>query len=236
MIRPLLPPFFSLLLLAVACGCGRKPPRAIIPPLPSVKMEDVPAPASVTVTIPRGSNLNSVAEAAYGHRDFSGFVAALNGLADPERVAAGAVLKTPSLPAALHDAGLDPAYQPAFNVLAQTWAKVRIALPDYERERDLALHTSGTRDTTTFAISAPLSRRLLQCADNMDAALDVLAHPKEGHKMPRSTIGQFAGAAGMLRSFATGQIGSLDYDVFMTQKSFGLGFTYALLWVQSHHQ
>jgi len=54
--------------------------------------------------------------------------------------------------------------------------------------------------------------------------------------MPRSTIGQFAGAAGMLRSFATGQIGSLDYDVFMTQKSFGLGFTYALLWVQSHHQ
>ena len=228
--RCLLLPILSLLLLAPACS--RKPPKAVVPPLPSVKMEDVPAPASATVTIPRGSNLNTVATTAYGHRDFSGFVAALNGLADPERLKAGAVLKTPSLPAALRDAGLDPAYQPAFNVLAKTWAELRTALPDYERER----YASGGLEGTTFAITAPLSRQLIRCADAMDASLDVLAHPKEGHKMPRSTIGQFAGAAGMLRSFATGHIGSLDYDVFMTQKSFGLGFSYALLWVQSHHQ
>lgn len=40
----------------------------------------------------------------------------------------------------------------------------------------------------------------------------------------------------MLRQFATGQIGSLDCDVFLAEKGFGLGFTYALIWVQSHHQ
>ncbi len=228
--RHLLIPILSLLLLAP--GCSRKPPKAVVPPLPSVKMEDVSAPASVTVTIPRGSNLREVATTAYGHEDFNGFVAALNGLADPERVAAGAVLKTPSLPAALRDAGLDPAYQPAFNVLAQTWAELRTALPDYQRERDAA----GARDGTAFAITVALSRRLLQCADHMDAALDVLAHPKEGHKLPRSTLGKFAGASGALRHFASGQVGSMDYDVFLAEKSFGLGFTYALIWVKDLHQ
>lgn len=227
-------PILSLLLLAP--GCTPKPPKAVIPPLPAVKMEDVPAPATVSVTIPRGSNLREVATTAYGCEDFSGFVAAFNGLADPERVAAGALLKTPSLPAALRDAGLDPAYQPAFNVLGKTWAEARTALPDYARERDLALHASGTRDNTTFAISVPLSRRLLQCADNMDAALDVLAHPQAGHKLPRSTLGQFYGVSGMLRSFASGRVGSLDYDMFMAEKGFGLGFTYALIWVKAHHQ
>ena len=232
--RHLLLPILALLLLAP--GCKPKPPKAVVPPLPSVKMEDVPAPASVSVTIPRGSNLREVAATAYGNEDFSGFVAALNGLADPARVAAGAVLKTPSLPAALRDAGLDPAYQPAFNVLAQTWSELRTALQDYERERDLALHASGTRDNTTFAISVPLSRRLLQCADHIDAALDVLARPKKGHKMPSSTLGQFYGGSGMLRSFATGRVGSLDYDMFMAEKGFGLGFTYALIWVKAHHQ
>ncbi|MCX6849823.1 MAG: hypothetical protein NTY98_12955 [Verrucomicrobia bacterium] len=228
--RHLLLPILSLLLLTPSCS--RKPPKAVVPPLPSVKLEDVPAPASVTVTIPRGSNLRQVATTAYGYEDFSGFVAALNGLADPERVAAGAVLKTPSLPAALRDAGLDPAYQPAFNVLAQTWAELRTALPDYQRERDAA----GARDGTTFAITVARSRRLIQCADYMDAALDVLAHPKEGHKLPRSTLGQLAGASGYLRLFATGQVGSMDYDVFLAEKSFGLGFTYALIWVKAHHQ
>lgn len=228
--RCLLLPILSLLLLAP--GCNPKPPKAVVPPLPAVRMEDVPAPASVSVTIPRGSNLREVATTAYGHEDFSGFVAAFNGLADPERVAAGAVLKTPSLPAALRDAGLDPAYQPAFNVLAQTWAEMRTALPDYQRERDAA----GARDGTTFAITVALSRRLLQCADNMDAALDVLAHPQAGHKLPRSTLGQFYVVLGMLRSFATGRVGSLDYDIFLAEKSFGLGFTYGLIWVKDHHQ
>jgi hypothetical protein len=105
--RHLLLPALSVLLLAP--GCSRKPPKIVIPPLPSVKMEDVAAPANLTVTIARGSNLREVATTAYGHEDFSGFVAVLNGMADPERVAAGAVLKTPSLPAGLRDASLDPA-------------------------------------------------------------------------------------------------------------------------------
>lgn len=223
--RLLLLPALALLLFATGC-CRRK----LL--LPSVKIEDVSTPASPTVTIARGSNLREVATNAYGHEDFSGFVAALNGITNTERVAAGAVLKTPSLPAALRDAGLAPSYQPAFNVLAQTWAEIRTTLRDYEHERS----ASGAREGATFAISAALSRRLFQCADDMDAALDVLAHPRQGHKMPHSTIGQFSGASGLLRYFASGQVGSLDYDVFMAEKGFGLGFTYALIWVQAHHQ
>lgn len=222
----------SLAFLLLVSSCDHRVPQAVVPPLPSVKMEDVPAPAKPTVTIERGSNLREVATTAYGHEDFSGFVATFNGVSDPGRVAAGAVLKTPSLPAALHDAGLDPAYQTAFNVLAMTWADLRTALPDYERERA----ASGARDGKTFAISAPLSRRLLKCADDMDAALDVLAHPKEGHKVPRSTLGKFAGASGDLRRLAAGQVASLDYDLFLIEKGWGLGFSYALVWVQSHHQ
>jgi len=40
----------------------------------------------------------------------------------------------------------------------------------------------------------------------------------------------------MLRQFANGQVGSLDYDVFLAEKSFGLGFSYALIWVKDLHQ
>ena len=168
--------------------------------------EDVPAPANPTATILGGSNLRDIAATSYGHEDFSGFVARLNRIADPERVATGATLKTPSLSMGLRDAGLDPSYQPAFNVLALSWAELRAALPDYERERDAA----GARDGSSFAITPDLSRRLLKCADAMDAALDVLANPKENHTLPQSTIGQFTGVSGPLRRFAAGRVESRD--------------------------
>ena len=228
--RHLLISALSVLLLTL--GCNRKSPQAVVPPLPSVKTEDVSAPANPTVTILGGSNLRDIAATAYGHEDFTGFVARLNGIADPERIAAGATLKTPSLSVGMRDAGLDPAYQSAVNVLGQSWTELRAALPDYERERDAA----GARDGTSFAITSDLSRRLLKCADAMDAALDVLSHPKESHTLPRSTIGQFAAVSGPLRRFAEGRVDSRDYDVFMSGKGFGLGFTYALIWAQSHHQ
>ena len=220
----------SVILLTV--GCHRKPPPVVIPPLPAVKTEDVPAPAMVTVVVKSGSNLRDVAASTYGHEDFSGFVARLNGISDPGRIAAGAVLKTPSLAVGLREAGLDPAYQPAINALAQSWADLKAALPDYERERN----EIGTYRGASFTISASLRDRLIKCADAMDAALDVLRHPKQDHVLPRSTVGQFGAVSVALRRFATGRIESRDYDVFMSGKGFGLGFTYALIWTQSGHQ
>lgn len=132
----------------------------------------------------------------------------------------------------LRDAGLDPDYQAAIKVLAQSWAELRASLPEYERERDAA----GARDGASFKIPPELSRRILKCADGLDASLDVLARPKAGHKVPQSTIGQFAGVSDSLRRFAQGRVESRDYDVYMSGKGIGLGFTYVLIWTQSQHQ
>jgi hypothetical protein len=133
---------------------------------------------------------------------------------------------------ALRDAGLDPRYQPAINVLARAWQDLRAMLQEYLKVRD----ASGAKDGQTFPIPQDLRARLVQCADGIDAAVDALSHPSPGHHAPRSTIGQFTGVAHSLRQLSTGYIFTHDYDTFLLQKGFGLGFTYALIWTQEHHQ
>ena len=76
-------------------------------PLPVVAEAEVPAPANPTVSVEPGMDLGTIAEKAYGHSKFSGFVARLNGMTDPQKLPAGALLKTPSLPIAFREAGLD---------------------------------------------------------------------------------------------------------------------------------
>lgn len=213
-------------------SCDRKPATVAVPQLPKVEIDDVPAPASSSIVVQSGSNLRSIAAAAYGHEDFSGFVARLNGIAAPERLIAGATLKTPSLPIAFRDAGIDPRYQPAINALAMSWNDLQQILPDYTKARD----ESRTVGEYSFHITDNLRARLVKCADGIDASIAVLNNPSDGHKAPRSSIGQFARVSSSLRSLATGTVGSYDYDTFMLGKGFGLGFTYTLIWIQSHHQ
>ena len=220
------------MVLFVAAGCHRKPQPVVVPPLPKVEIADIPAPASSSVVVENGSTLHAIAEVAYGHRDFSGFVGQLNRVASPERLLAGAKLKTPSLPIAFRDAGLDPRYQPAINALAKAWYDLQSTLPAYLKARD----ANGTGDGRSFQIPQDLRLRLSACADAVDAAIDVLNHPANGHNVPRKTIGQFAGISRSLRGLSMGSIGSRDYDTFLLQKAFGFGFTYALIWTQEYHQ
>lgn len=217
--------------LIAVTGCGRKP-AATVPPLPAVSVEDVPAPASATVVLKKGSNLQTIATDAYEHEDFSGFVASLNGIPDPALVMAGKMLRTPSLAAGIRDAGLDSRYQPAVNVLAKSWIDVRAFLPEYEKQR----WASGVRDGGTFALSKPLRDQMLRCADSIDAACHVLEHTHAGHTAPKSTIGKFSACSDALRRFADGHADSNDYDTFLLQKGFGHGFTYLLIWTQAGHR
>ncbi len=106
------------------------------------------------------------------------------------------------------------------------------ALLDYERER----HASSAKDGDTFQITPALNSRLVKLADHMDAAIQVLSNPKARHRAPKSTLGKFSEATLNIRHFAAGEVSSTDYEVFMTKKSFGLGFTYALIWAQQKHQ
>ncbi len=215
-----------------ATGCQRKPQTEAVPPLPKVEVAEVRAPAAPSVVVQSGETLRSVAAAAYGHEDFSGFVGQFNRVTAPERLMAGATLQTPSLPIALREAGLDPHYQPAINALARAWDDLQSTLPSYIAARN----ASGLRDGQSFPIAAELRGKMVGCADVIDAALDVLNHPSAGHKAPHRTIGQFAGTSNSLRRLSTGFIESRDYDTFMLQKGMGLGFTYALIWAQEHHQ
>ena len=223
---------FVAAVLFVATGCHRKPQTVVFPPLPKVEIADIRAPASSSIVVQSGSNLRSIAAAAYGHEDFSGFVGRLNQVTSSERLMAGFTLQTPALPIAFRDAGLDPRYQPAINALAKAWNDLQSTLPDYLKARD----ASGSGDGKSFPIVAELRVRLVTCADMIDAAIDVLNHPASGHNAPRKTIGQFAGVSSSLRNLSNGFIGSRDYDTFMLQKGFGFGFTYCLIWTQEHHK
>ena len=219
--------FFALI---AVLSCGRKP-VVVVPPLPTVRLEDVPGPASATVLVTIGTNLQTIATDAYGHENFSGFVASMNGIPDPAMVRAGRTLQTPSLAAGIKGAGLDARYQSAINVLAKAWTDVRAFLPEYEKQR----WASGVRDGGTFALSKPLSDEMLRCADSIDAALHVLGNPPANHMAPTSTLGKFGGCSAYLRRFAAGHADSNDYDTFLLQKGFGHGFTYLLIWVKAGH-
>ncbi len=208
------------------------PAKLIVPPLPKVEIADVPAPATPTIIVEKGSNLRAIATAAYHHESFSGFVGQLNGISKPERLLAGATLKTPSLPVALRDAGLDPQYQPAVNALAKAWTDLVSILPDYI----LARNDAGTKDGGRFVVPAKIKAALLTCAETIDASTDALSHPQAGHVLPRSAIGKFAGASSSLQRFSQGFVESLDYDTYLVEQEFGMGFTNLLLWVQAHHK
>ena len=115
----------ALLLLAGCDKISRKSsgtapsPPAAPPPLPVVAIVDVPPPPTPTVELKPGANLGVVAQEAYGHEKFAGFVATVNDIGDPTKIRAGTPLKTPSLAIAFQEAGADPIYQPAINALAK---------------------------------------------------------------------------------------------------------------------
>lgn len=203
----------------------------MLPSLPSVATEAVPAPATSTTVIEHGSNLRAIAAGAYGHERFSGFVAALNGIVDPERVQAGITLKTPSLSVAFRDAGLDPRYQPAINVLAKACTDFYDVFPAYRKAREASKIPQGR-----FAIPENIRSRFQSCSDSIDAAIQVLRSVKPPHVVPRMTIDQFQKVSSLIRQLATGAIDGYGYDYDETGQRFGLAFTNAIIWTQHHHQ
>jgi hypothetical protein len=220
----------ALLLTPAACRKGKSPRP--VPPLPSVAMEDVPAPAVATVTVKRGDNLGGIAERAYGHERFAGLVGVFNGISDVTKLKVGAVLHTPSLSVAFRDAGLDARYQPALNALAKASADVFAVLPEYERVRN----DSGMRDGQTFAIPESIAATFIRSADAIDAACHVLKSVAPPHAPPMMTVGQFHSVSDSLRLLSSGMIDSHDYDIDLIGQRFGLGFTNAMVWTKNAHQ
>lgn len=225
----ILPTLFSVALF----GCGRSSSPSVrsAVPLPSLSVADIPAPTQAIVTVEPGGNLRAIGAAAYGHERFSGFVAALNGIRNPERVAAGAVLKTPSIAMAFKDAGADAAFQPALYALAKACTDYHTIEPSYLAARRASGVSSGK-----FAIDAALSAKLAGYADLIDAGVSSLASTRAPHSVPQMAIGQFRQAAGHIRELAAGEIDGYGYDYDLVGQRLGLGFTNALIWTQQHHR
>lgn len=217
-------------LLFVGCGRSRQDSR-VLGPLPVVAIDDVPAPALSQVTVQRGSNLREIASQAYGHERFSGFVATLNGIADPERVPAGAVVRTPSLAAGFRDAGMAPEYQGAINCLAKACTDYYAVEGSYLTARRASGVASGT-----FAISPDIRTTFERCAAMIEAALPVLNSARTPHAVPTMTIGQFQQAASQIRELASGAIDGYGYDYDLVGQRFGLAFTNALIWTKQQHR
>jgi len=141
------------------------------------------------------------------------------------------VLKTPPIPIAFKDAGLDSRYQPAINTLAKASADFYSVLPAYLEARRNSGVSSGK-----FSIPADIRGKLLACADVIDAAINILATPAPSHKVPTKTISQFRGASSQIRQLADGSIDGYGYDYEEVKQSIAFGFINALVWTQNHHQ
>ncbi|MDI1313382.1 hypothetical protein [Prosthecobacter sp.] len=222
----------TIALLLALSGCGKQSAKVVVPPLPKVEIADVPSPASPTVVVEKGSNLRAIATAAYHHESFSSIIGLLNEIPKPELLEAGATLKTPSIPVAFRDAGLDPQYQPAINALALAWTDVVAILPSYIRARDASAAKNGDK----FTVPDEIKTMLLKCAGTVDASLDALRHPHGRHVAPRPAIRQFAGASRSLRRFSTGFVESRDYDTYLAEQGFGIGFSDLLSWLQANYK
>lgn len=200
-------------------------------PLPVVAEAEIPAPASSKVTVEPGIDLGTIAEKAYGHSKFYSFVARLNGITDPQKLPAGAILKTPSLPIAFREAGLDARYQPAINALSKACTDFHEILPHYLETRRASGVTSGS-----FAIPEKAKDCFLKCADTLDAAKRELEAAKEPDQVPRMALNQFEQASTQLRELATGSVDGYDYDSDLVGQRLGLGFTNLIIWTQEGHR
>ena len=226
---------FKLLMCSLLfAGCNRQSSvenKAALPSLPVVAIEDIPAPKIQKVMIGRGQNLRLIGSAAYGHERFSGFVAVLNRIPDPERIGEGVELKTPSLGVAFRDAEMDQAYQPVLNVLAKACTDYFSIEPAY-----LAARQASGVQRGNFSIPADIQAKLVACADAIDAAVARLSAVKPPHGVPKLAIGQFRQAAKQIRELARGSIDGDGYDYDMVGQRFGLAFTNALIWTQQGHR
>ncbi|MES2921477.1 MAG: hypothetical protein V4819_08020 [Verrucomicrobiota bacterium] len=219
------------LLIFVSCERKANPTGTITPSLPLVTIAEVPSPVQQTITVEKGSNLRAIGATTYGHQRFSGFVAALNGIPDPERVLLGATLKTPSLAAAFRDAGMDPVYQPAMNALAKACTDYYAAEPAYLRARDAAGGAAGF-----FPIPADIKAKFIHIADTIDSAVVVLEVKNSPYRVPTMTIGQFRQASYQIRELSRGSMDGYGYDFDLVGQRFGLAFTNALIWTQQQHR
>lgn len=233
--RPLTVLSIGALLLLAGCdkahrksSAGGPPPPP--PPLPLVAIPDVPPPPTATVELAPGSNLGVVAQEAYGHERFSGFLSVVNHIADPTKIRDGTTLKTPSIPLAFQEAGADAIYQPAINALAKASTDYAAARPSFQGALSLS-NESGKPE-----LPASLKATFIHCADAVDAAVAVLETAKEPHTVPKKSIEQFRQASAHLRELAKNNISVDDYNHDLVGQRFGLGFTNAILWTQSGHK
>jgi len=196
-----------------------------------VAVSDVPSPKSPTIVVQKGMNLRTIAKNAYGHERFSGFIASLNGVADPELIVVGQTLKLPSLSAAFSAAGLDSQYQPALNAIAKACTDYYAVEPAYLEAR----RASGVSEGR-FNIPKDIQTKLQACADAVEAGAEMLRSVKPGHAPPKMTIDQFLGVAAETRGLASGLIDGYGYDYDMVGQRFGLGFTNAIVWTLNKQQ
>lgn len=224
---------FSALLFLAGCNKGSRSPAAKAsppPPLPLVAIADVPAPPSPIVELKPGANLGIVAQEAYGHERFSGFLSVINHIEDPTKIRDGTQLKTPSIPIAFQEAGVDAAYQPAINALAKAASDYFSSRPAFQGALSLS-NESGKPE-----LSSGLKATFTTSADAVDAAAAVLEGAKEPHTVPKKSIEQFRQASARLRELAKDNISTDDYNQDVVGQHFGLGFTNSILWTKEGHK
>ena len=188
----------------------------------------VPAPTLTSIVMPEGGNLGEVAEKAYGHQRFAGFVASINGLTDPERVRSGAAIQTPALDEAFEKEHADPQFAGAIHLLSIASTDYFALLPNYLK----IAHPSVDK---AIPVSQALRERLTACADCIDAANGTLSAAKAPLHPPKMAIGQFAKTSELLRALAAGYPVD-EYTRDTIGQRLGLGFTDLIIWTENRHQ
>jgi hypothetical protein len=198
-------------------------------PLPKVAIEDIAPPPSASVTLIRSMNLNSISALAYGSERLSVLLQTHNHIADVTRIPDGTMIQTPCLPRMFQQAGLDPRFQPAINVLCKTWQDFHARALDY---RTLPSSVSSSR--SAGVLLPPILRaefeRLARAVDL--AAASITEEVQSPRSKPLEALFHFQQAAEALRALANGTANQ-DYGTEMVYQRLAIGLSYVLNWAQT---
>ena len=213
-----------LILVVVAAGCSRVErggtrgeARAAVP-APSVEVREV-------VTVAPGDTLSRFAKERYGSEHYAGVIALANRLPAGDLIEVGRELELPELAALVQREHSGKAAE-AFALVASAHRSYRAVEP--------ALWQRPAGE-----VPAEIGARLDAAARELEDAASALAGV--GQAVPRSTMGQLRGAAGLLRE-AKGPIPgggahtAYTYALSDAHRRLALGIQYGIVWARAGYR